>query len=58
MKKYVLLISFVLIINCLLSIIFNLNPAIVGLALIAVILMLSILPKYMGCAFAKKQRKE
>ena len=58
MKKYVLLISFVLIIACLLSIIFNLDPSIVGSALIAVVLVFSLLPKCMNCPFGKKQRND
>ena len=58
MKKNVLLISFVLLIACLLSIMFNLDPGIVGLALIAVILVVSLLPKCMNCPFGKKQRND
>ena len=59
MKKYMSSISFVLVSACLLTIIFNFNLSIVGLALIVVGLLfciIHIIPQHMNRPFGKKQK--
>lgn len=59
MKKYMLSISFVLISACLLTIVFNFNLSIVGLALIVVGILFCIIhikPHHVNRLFGKKQK--